>query len=566
MLSELHIENVAVVKNVTLSLCDGFSALTGETGAGKSIIIDSINLLLGARSVKELIRTGEEQALISACFTELSERTLEALSSLGVFPDADGVLYVQRVLRTDGRSFAKINGMSVPLSTLKSVGALLVNIHGQHDSQALLAPEEHIGFLDWYAGDSELLSEYAEKYKSLAELKKHVSERSRSAQRSEERIEELKYQISEIDAAKLGKNEEEELNERKNRVRNAEKIMRYTKIISSSLSANEASDGASELIDKAIGAIMSLDGIFPDGEGCISRLEAAKYELLDVAERASELIGGEDFSPEEELEKIEERLDTVNRILRKYGPSAEDVFRYRDKAVKELSELNDIDGTLSELKKEMNALAKETFASAERLTEARMAAAAELSERITAELQYLDLKKAEFEVSVKPLKNEKGQTKFSPLGCDEVEFLITANSGEPLKPLAKVASGGELSRVMLALKSVLSDCDGVGTLIFDEIDTGVSGKTSQKLGIKLKDIGSHAQVICITHSAQVAAAADSHYRIVKNEENGRTQTSVTLLSDEGRISELSRIMGGIEITENVRNTAKEMLETNKTTR
>lgn len=565
MLSELHIENVAVIKELTLSLGGGFSALTGETGAGKSIIIDSLNLLLGARSARELVRSGEKQALISACFSDISENTLSSLSELGVAPDTDGILYLQRTLQADGRASAKLNGRSVPVSLLKEVGALLVNIHGQHDSQALLSPESHIGFLDWYAGSDALLSEYSAKYRALAAVKKQLSEKTKEAQRVDERIDTLKYQITEINAAKLRPNEEEELNERRARVKNAEKLLRHTQAVTSALSDGENGCSAAALTEKAITALRALDGILPDAGALAARLEAARYDMLDISEQVSALMGGETFSPEDELERIEERLDTVSRILRKYGPSAEDVFRYRDKAVKDLNELNNFDETLADLKKELNTLAKETFAVAERLTEARTKAAKELSMKVTDELRYLDLEKVAFSVSVEPLKTEKGLTRFSPNGCDSVEFLISTNIGEPLAPLAKIASGGELSRVMLAIKSVLSSCDGVGTLIFDEIDTGVSGRTSQKIGIKLKAIGNAAQVICITHSAQIAAVADSHFRIIKNENSGRAETSVILLKEEERIDELSRIMGGIEITDNVRRTAREMLDAAKQT-
>ncbi|MBR2460710.1 MAG: DNA repair protein RecN [Clostridia bacterium] len=560
MLTELHIENVAVVKNVTLSLDGGFTVLTGETGAGKSIIIDSINLLLGARSARELIRTGEKQALISACFTSLSEKAIAALDGIGASPDTDGTLYLQRVIQADGRATAKVNGRSVPVSMLKEIGAALITIHGQHDSQALLSPDSHIGFLDWYAGSGELLREYTDKYGKLSELRKRVADQTKLSQRLDEKIDTLKYQISEIDEARLRKNEEDELTERRKKVKSAEKIYKYTQIITSSLTDNGGAESAAALTERAIYALRQLTDLLPDAEMLAARLESARYDMIEAAEQAASLTDIDGASPEQELDRIENRLETVQRILRKYGPTEDDVFRYREKAAKELRELADFDANLAELKKRMNECAKETFAVAERLTALRTEAAERLSDGITEELRYLDLEKVNFSVSVGKLLSEKGLTRFSPTGCDTVEFLISTNPGEPLKPLAKIASGGELSRVMLAVKAVLAECDGTGTLIFDEIDTGVSGKTSQKIGIKLREISKCGQVICITHSAQIAAVAASHLKISKSESNGRTETAVTELTYGERVNELSRIMGGIEITDTARATAREMLK------
>jgi len=563
MLSELHIENVAVVKNVTLSAEKGFSVLTGETGAGKSIIIDSINLLLGARSAKELIRSGESRSLVSACFTELSEQTLSALEAAGVTPDSDGILYIQRTVQADGKATAKLNGRTVPVSMLKEIGSALITIHGQHDSQALLSSENHMTFLDRYARNGDLIREYSERYEKLASVRKTLSEKTKAAERADERIDTLKYQISEIDSAKLRKNELESLNERKQRIKSSEKIYKYARLISDTLSDSGNADGATTLTARAIEALRRLTDVLPDAELLASRLESAKYDMIEAAEQADALLESCGDSPEEELERIETRLDTVERIFRKYGPTEEDVFRYRDKAVQELEELSDIGGEVNRLKKLLNEQARETFAAAEKLTASRTKAAEELSKSITEELRYLDLEKVIFSVSLEKLISEKGLTRFTPDGCDAAEFMISANPGEPLKPLAKIASGGELSRVMLAIRSVLAECDGVDTLIFDEIDTGVSGKTSQKIGIKLRNVSRRSQVICITHSAQIAAAADVHYKISKSEKDGRTETSLTQLDREGRINELSRIMGGIEITDTVRKTAEEMINSYK---
>ena len=563
MLSELHIENVAVVKNVTLTAEKGFSVLTGETGAGKSIIIDSINLLLGARSAKELIRSGESKALVSACFTELGERTLAALEAADVSPDADGTLYIQRIVQTDGKATAKINGRTVPVSMLKEIGSALITIHGQHDSQALLSADNHMAFLDRYARNGDLIRAYSEQYEKLATIRKTLSEKTKAAERADERIDTLKYQISEIDSAKIKKNELETLSEKKQRIKSSEKIYKYARLISDTLSDTGSADGAASLTSRALEALRKLTDVLPDAEMLAARLESAKYDMIEAAEQADALLDMCGDSPEEELERIENRLDTVERIFRKYGPTEEDVFRYRDKASEELASISDIGSEINRLKKALNDQAKETFAAAEKLTESRVRAAEELSKSITEELRYLDLEKVVFSVSVEKLISEKGLTRFTPDGCDAAEFMISANPGEPLKPLAKIASGGELSRVMLAIRSVLAECDGVDTLIFDEIDTGVSGKTSQKIGIKLKRVSEGGQVLCITHSAQIAAAADTHFKISKAEKDGRTETSLTALDREGRINELSRIMGGIEITDTVKKTAEEMINAYK---
>ena len=563
MLSELHIENVAVVKNVTLTAEKGFSVLTGETGAGKSIIIDSINLLLGARSAKELIRSGESKALVSACFTELGEPTLTALENAEVSPDADGTLYIQRIVQTDGKATAKINGRTVPVSMLKEIGSALITIHGQHDSQALLSADNHMAFLDRYARNGELIRAYSEQYEKLATIRKTLSEKTKAAERADERIDTLKYQISEIDSAKIKKNELETLSEKKQRIKSSEKIYKYARLISDTLSDTGSTDGAATLTSRAIDALRKLTDVLPDAEMLAARLESARYDMMEAAEQADALLDACGDSPEEELERIENRLDTVERIFRKYGPTEEDVFRYRDKAAEELASISDIGSEIARLKKALNDQAKETFAAAEKLTESRTRAAEELSKSITEELRYLDLEKVVFAVSVEKLISEKGLTRFTPDGCDAAEFMISANPGEPLKPLAKIASGGELSRVMLAIRSVLAECDGVDTLIFDEIDTGVSGKTSQKIGIKLRRVSEGGQVLCITHSAQIAAAADTHFKISKAEKDGRTETSLTALDREGRINELSRIMGGIEITDTVKKTAEEMIDAYK---
>ncbi|MBE6609270.1 MAG: DNA repair protein RecN [Ruminococcaceae bacterium] len=561
MISELHIENIAVIKKLTVNFSDGFSVLTGETGAGKSIIIDSVNLLLGARSARELIRNGESQALVSACFTELSERTLSGLAELDIRPEEDGALYIQRTLSADGRAQSKVNGRSVPAATLKEIGKLLITIHGQHDSQDLLAPEKHIDYLDASAHTEELLSDYQSCYQELLRIRKELRNTAKSEQEIADRTDTLTFQIGEIDSAKLKAGEEEALLTKREKIKNIEKISRYSTEIFASLKGGEGGAlSASDQIARALQAAEKLEDVLPDQQKIMERLEFCRYELQDIAEAAEALTDGETGDPEAELDRIETRLDLIARLEKRYGESIPKVLEYREKAAKELSELKNNDKAVRKLKQELASKIKEAQEKAEKLTERRTEYAEKLSQEITDQLHYLDLEKASFCVSVTPMTSENGTKRFSANGCDTVEFLITANPGEPLKPLSKVASGGELSRVMLALKSVLADGDGVQTVIFDEIDTGVSGKTSQKIGIKLRALGKGCQVFSITHSAQVAAAGDSHFKIAKTEVDGRAETSVKELSKAERVDELSRIMGGIEITETLRKTAEEMLE------
>lgn len=557
MITELHIENIAVIKKLTVDFKKGFSVLTGETGAGKSIIIDSVNLLLGARSAKELVRSGESSALVSACFSELPEGVLKELSALDVFPEEDGCLYLQRTISADGKATAKLNGRSVPASLLKEIGGLLINIHGQHDSQKLLSPEKHIDFLDGYAGTEQLLGEYTKRYGELLEIRRRLRQNTKSESEIEERTETLTRQITEIESAKLKAGETEALLVKRDKIKNLEKISRYTGEIERCLVGGEGS--AYELVSKAREAVLHLSDELENSDALAERLESCLCELKDVAESAAEIADFDVSDPEAELDRIETRLDLIARLERRYGEGIPAVLEFKEKARAELLQLKSNGETVDKLRKEMVARAKETSAVAERITELRKAGAEKLSREITEQLRYLDLEKVRFEVSVTDLSGEDGKKRFAQNGCDSVEFLISTNPGEPLKPLSKVASGGELSRVMLALKSVLSDSDGVQTIIFDEIDTGVSGKTSEKIGIRLGGLSKAVQVLCITHSAQVAAYADTHFKILKTEKDGRSETSVKDLDREERISELSRIMGGISITDTVRKTAEEML-------
>ena len=561
MIAELHIENIAVIKRLTVNFKKGFSVLTGETGAGKSIIIDSVNLLLGARSARELIRSGEDSAMVSACFTDISADVTEELKALDVSADEDGCLYLQRNLSVDGKAQARINGRSVPSSLLKEVGAKLVNIHGQHDGAQLLSVEKHLSFLDKWARTDELIGEYNECYNEMVRLRREIRDLTKSERETEFLTESLTHQIAEIDAAKLKTGEEEALKTKLERIRNLEKISRYTGEINGALTlGRDGSASALELVSTARDAFARLGDALDDGEKLLERIEFIICEIKDLSETAASINDAEVSDPAAELDRIENRLELIARLEKKYGASVQDVLDHRERAAKELSGIKGADARIKALKGELSAMVKRASAAADALSERRREAAKMLSDEITDQLHYLDLEKAVFCVAVEPLVGEGGVKRFSALGCDSVEFMITTNPGEPPKPLSKVASGGELSRVMLALKSVLADGDGVSTIIFDEIDTGVSGKTSQKIGVRLLKLAKSCQVFSITHSAQIAAMGDTHYKIAKKEVDGRNETAVTELSGQGRVDELSRIMGGIEITETVRSTAREMIE------
>ena len=561
MLQSLHIENIAVIKRLDTDFGNGFHALTGETGAGKSMLIDSIRLLLGDRADRELIRSGCEKACVSALF--IPPRSLHAaLESCGAAPDENGELYFERTLFADGRSGAKINGRTMPVSVLRQAGRLLISIHGQHDSIALLDADTHLGLLDAYAEDEALLAAYAGRYKELAKVKSELQALLKNEKEDARRAELLGWQLREIDAVKLKPGEEEALREKKKRLSQAEKIAKNRSAVYRALYQNEKARSATALIALAKEALQGLAAYLPDGEAESygKRLDACRAELEDIALQTDALLGGDGEDPVLALAAVEDRLAEIEKLSPKYGADAEEVLALREKLAAELGEITHRDDAVSAGKKRLAALAAEAKEAAEALRIARIAAARELEQAVKRELTYLDLEKVDFKVGIGESLSASGSPKFRPDGADEVEFLISTNPGEPLRPLAKIASGGELSRIMLALKTVFADKDSIPTLIFDEIDTGVSGRTAEKIGIKLKEIGRGTQVFSVTHSAQIAACADSHYRILKEEVEGRSETSLLLLDREGRVGELSRIIGGIEITPKVVETAKEMLQ------
>lgn len=561
MLSSLHIENIAVIKMADIGLYPGFTVITGETGAGKSIVIDSINLILGARAQKELVRSGENEAMVSAVFNEFSEKTLEQLDGYGIKPDEEKIVIFQRNITSDGRGTAHLNGRQITLSTEREAAKLLVNIHGQHDNQLLLDPSSHIDFLDAFAGDEALLTEYSGFYRKLCDTKRRLSELNCDETEKARMIELLKYQLSDIDSARLKPDEEESLIAQKKKIQNLEKISKQCVTVYRALYQNEKGVSAYELVERAEDALNAISEVTPEAAIKAEKLAEIKYALSEIAEFAYASFSMDGVGdPTALLDKIEGRLDTIAKLRRKYGATINDILAYRTKAADELKKITMSDELIKQLEKQLAIEENQTLEAARKLTEARKNRAAELEKKITAELKFLEMGKVSFYVDIKEARESNGELKLTALGADEVEFLIMTNPGEPAKPLAKIASGGELSRIMLALKCVFAGRDEIPTLIFDEIDTGVSGKTLQKIGIKLKQLSRTAQVICVTHSAQIAALADNHMCITKHEIAGRVETEVKKLDRSGRINEIARIMGGENISETLLKTAEEMLD------
>ncbi len=563
LLLSLHIENIAVIKSADIDFSSGFCVLTGETGAGKSMIIDSINLICGAKQSRELIRSGEDTAEVSAVFGELPEYTVSALSELGFTVCDDGLFMVSRTLTSGGKSTARINGRTVPLTLVRDVMKHLIGIHGQHDNMALLDPDNHIFYLDEFAGLHSELDFYGRLYDKYREIDRSISELTKNEREKAQRIEFLKYQISEISALKLKPDEEEKLLARRRKLQNAEKIMQLSEGIYSLIYRNEKGTSATDKINKASRAIESLAPVMSDADSLISRLDSVLSELEDIALTVDALRDSDTDDPTAELDRVETRLDAISKIQRKYGDTVPEVLAFLERAQGELEAAITSEDRLCELKAQLDELMPELEKSAATLTEKRREAAKRLEERIVSELSYLDMGGVSFKVG---FANEKGVgsgTEYGKRGVDVVELLISTNKGEPEKPLCKIASGGELSRIMLAIKSVLSEVGAPASLIFDEVDTGVSGKTAEKIGIKLRDLAAAGggQVLCVTHSAQIASRADNHYLIAKKESEGRVSTSVTPLDFEGRVNEVARIIGGINITEKVRETAREMIVT-----
>lgn len=557
MLLSLHVENLAVIKNIDIDFSKGFSALTGETGAGKSIIIDSINLLLGAKADRDLIRNGENSALVSGVFAELTKKSQELLRDAGFGIDDEGMLIIQRTISLDGKSIIKINGRTATLSILKTVAPTLIAIHGQSDTASLSDPKMQLELLDTYASNGELLEKYKTAYTELESINKEIREITEKESERERLIEILKYQIEDIDSYNLVPDEEDKLIDRKLKIKNSEKITKNAGFAYKALKGSEKGS-VSFLLEKSATALMQISDVIPDFSKYAETLRDFLYQVDDIAEDVYAAVSDMDGEPEETLNEIESRLDKISKLKRKYGYTVRDILDFRDKAANELMVFENAESVMKDLTEKRKTAYNKALEISNELHKKRTASAKEIEEEVKNTLEFLDMPKVVFYINIKE-NYHKGEKVLYADGADSAEFYISANRGAEAQPLSKVASGGELARIMLALKSVIANKDGVSTIIFDEIDTGVSGKTARKIGIKMLSLSSLCQLFAVTHSAQIASLSDTHFLISKSDINGATQTFVQSLNTEGRINELSRIIGGIDVTSSQREAAIDML-------
>lgn len=551
MLKTLCIENIAVIEKADIEFSKGFNVLTGETGAGKSIVVDSINAILGERTSKELVRAGSENAFVTAYFEDINSEVKQKLNEFDLPCEDDGTLMLSRKISAQGKSTCRINGSVCTVSMLKEVGNLLVNIHGQHDSQTLLNADYHYKFVDMYGSLDGVLDEYKQSFKQLLSVRKQLKALTLDADERDRQIELLDYQIKELTDAEIKVGEWDELKKRKNLILNSQNLLQS---LNSALAAFNGSDdysGISTLISTAVKELGTVSDVDSDIKAVYDKAEALNDSVEVVKDALFDKINSIEFEPEE-LDRIEERLNLYYTFSNKYGETEQDMLYYLDEAVKKRAAFENSEEELEKLNVRYDEIFNKTVGLAQKLTDLRKSTAEKLGNEICKQLEFLDMPKIKFTTSF-----EKGN--LSVNGWDKIEFLIATNVGETAKPLAKIASGGELSRIMLAIKSIIAQKDSIDTLIFDEIDTGVSGKASRKIGLKLKELGAFTQVICVTHSAQIASVADSHFLIEKNVENDRTYTNVTVLDYDGRKNELARIMGGINATESLLKSAEELL-------
>ncbi len=548
MLELLHIENIAIIEAADIEFAPGFNALTGETGAGKSIVIDSLSAVLGQRTSRELIRTGAEKAFVSAAFSGMAPELTEAL---GIQPEPDGTLLLQREIQTDGKNVCRINGRPVTVGQLRALGARLLNIHGQHDGQQLLDEEQHIVYLDSFGRVETLAITYAEKYKDFTDIRRQIGALQMDEAEKARRVDTLQYQIEELRRAKLTPGEEEELTARRGMLRNAEKFLDAVAGADYALNGDDSGGGALSALRQAqdaLGGVRHLDDAFGQ---LYERLGETYSEVYDIAATVEDKRGELDVSPGE-LDRVESRMDLLYRLKKKYGATVEDMLDYQARCEAELAQIEDAGDTLARLEQALSKAEKEARQAAQALSDARKAAADRLTAQILTELQQLDMGKIRFAVDFaeKPLDSD---------GMDTVRFLMSANVGEELRPIHKIASGGELARIMLAMKNVLSEQDHVGTMVFDEVDTGVSGRAAQKVAEKMARISRRKQVLCVTHLPQLAAMADTHFSVEKGERGGRTYTEVRRLDREQRRRELARLTGGSHVSQTMLDGAEELL-------
>ena len=549
MLTSLKIENVAIIENAAIEFGCGLNVLTGETGAGKSIVIDSINAILGERTSREIIRTGAQSAKVYAVFEDVNEKVHDYLDENGIECE-DGVLIINRVLNREGKNICRINGTPATVSMLREIGRELIDIHGQHDNQALLAPEKHCGFVDSFARNADLIADYREKYGRLCEIRNRLKKITTDESSKSQRIDFLTYQIDELEKAEITVGERDELKAKKALINNSQKVIESLSVAYEALRGEGAgidmiSDAESELSN----ASEYMDSLAEASE----KITDIRYELDDIAEQIRDSMAEVDFDPSE-LEYIDERLDLLYRLSKKYGETEDEMLKYLEKAKEELDNIAFSEEKVKELQQQEKLAFEETEKAADKLSESRKSAGEKLSSAICSELEFLDMPNVRFVVKFEDIG-------LSENGKDSIEFLISANIGEEPKSLAKIASGGELSRIMLAIKNVLAETDDVDTMIFDEIDTGVSGRAAQKIALKLRSASKGRQVICVTHLAQIAAQGDVHLYISKSVSDGKTFTNIKSLIEEERVKEIARIMGGMELTQLQIESAREMLQT-----
>lgn len=550
MLKTLDIENIAVIEKASVDFSGGLNVLTGETGAGKSIVVDSINAIMGERTSRELVRYGADNAYVSAYFDDICDSALNKLKKFDIELEEDNSLLITRKISSNGKSLCKVNGKTVTVSMLKEICSYLVNVHGQHDSQALLNPDLQYNYIDMLLEDKSVLSDYKEAFKKLISVRRKLKSFAKDEDDKESLLELLNFQIEELEKADIKVGEREELTKKRALIQKSEDIIKSLNLAISVINGDDENIGIEQACADVSRTLFKFDetkDVYDVFNDINDKLELAK-------DKAEALLLSIDFSPEE-IEMIDEKLDLYYKFSNKYGQTEQEMLDYLEKAKEKRNSILFADEELNRLNEEYENLLNITVKLADKLSVERKKTAKVFEENVKQELAFLDMPKMQFYVDF-----NKGN--LSSTGYDKIEFLISANPGEPPKSLSKVASGGELSRIMLAIKNIISYNDTIGTLIFDEIDTGVSGRASQKIGLKLKSVSKNTQVICVTHSAQIASNADEHFLIQKKFDENKTFTSVTPLDFEGRKQELARIMGGLEITDTLLQSAEELLNQN----
>ena len=551
MLSELYIENLAVIEKATIDFSDKLNVFTGETGAGKSILINGINAILGQRVTKDIVRTGTDKAVISALFTDIGDNVLQVLDELGISAE-DGQLFLTREIRSDGGSVARVNSRAVNVSALKAIGETLVTIHGQHDNQILMAPERHIEILDSYAESEALIEDYHSSFRELQSIAKKINKIKTEQSKKEFRMAELADIVEEINALNIHEGEDKEIEAELNISKNAVAISEALYMAKQLLSGDDDTDGAVEMTQRASKSVEGYTDIMTEMSPIYDRLSSAAIEIEDISEEIGSLLDSLDIDPKR-YDYLNQRSDELRRIMKKYGPELDDVLTTLENSQNELDELSGAEQSLDELNKEKERLLAEVSKKAKALSDHRKKAGERFVSQVTEELEFLNMPKVKLVVQQKT-------GKLTINGMDSIEFLISANLGEEPKPIAKIASGGELSRIMLALKCVFVDKDKIPTLIFDEIDTGISGTIGKRVGEKMYEVSIKHQVLCITHLPQIAALSDNHYFVSKHVVDGKTFTGIRMLTREDKIREIAKMVGGDEISDVTIENASEMVK------